>query len=297
MKPKGLITAMVTPLDKANQIDLHATKRLVNHLIEKKVNGLFILGTNGEFHVLSDSEKLRFAQSVITETDGRVPVYVGTGGNSTEHVIALSKEMTTLGADALSVITPYFVPLTENELITHYLTLAEANTAPILLYNMPKNTGIAISSSMIGEIAGHPNIIGIKDSSGDLENIKAYLDATKNEEFAVLSGSDSLILDALKAGATGAVAATSNVLTEIDVAIYHYWLNGNLEKAQAMQDSIEEFRRILKLGTIPSVLKAAINYQGIPVGNPRLPVQPVSKEALLEVSQTMDGYLKKGQSF
>ncbi|MGX7262681.1 4-hydroxy-tetrahydrodipicolinate synthase [Enterococcus crotali] len=297
MKPKGLITAMVTPLDKANQIDLHATKRLVNHLIEKKVNGLFILGTNGEFHVLSDSEKLRFAQSVITETDGRVPVYVGTGGNSTEHVIALSKEMTKLGADALSVITPYFVPLTENELITHYLTLAEANTAPILLYNMPKNTGIAISSSMIGEIAGHPNIIGIKDSSGDLENIKAYLDATKNEEFAVLSGSDSLILDALKAGATGAVAATSNVLTEIDVAIYHYWLNGNLEKAQAMQDSIEEFRRILKLGTIPSVLKAAINYQGIPVGNPRLPVQPVSKEALLEVSQTMDGYLKKGQSF
>lgn len=297
MKPKGLITAMVTPLDKANQIDLHATKRLVNHLIEKKVNGLFILGTNGEFHVLSDSEKLRFAQSVITETDGRVPVYVGTGGNSTEHVIALSKEMTKLGADALSVITPYFVPLTENELITHYLTLAEANTAPILLYNMPKNTGIAISSSMIGEIAGHPNIIGIKDSSGDLENIKAYLNATKNEEFSVLSGSDSLILDALKAGAAGAVAATSNVLTEIDVAIYHYWLNGNLEKAQAMQDSIEEFRRILKLGTIPSVLKAAINYQGIPVGNPRLPVQPVSKEVLLEVSQTMDGYLKKGQSF
>ncbi|ALS00727.1 dihydrodipicolinate synthase family protein [Enterococcus silesiacus] len=297
MKPEGLITAMVTPLDKANQIDVNATKQLVNHLIEKKVNGLFILGTNGEFHVLSDYEKLKFAQSVITETNGRVPVYVGTGGNSTDQVIALSKEMTALGADALSVITPYFVPPTEKELITHYLTLAEANTAPILLYNIPKNTGVTISSSMIGKIAGHQNIIGIKDSSGDLENIKGYIQAAKNEAFAVLSGSDSLILDALKAGAAGAVAATSNVLTEIDVAIYRYWIEGNMEKAQSMQNSIEEFRRILKLGTIPSVLKAAINYQGITVGNPRLPVQPVSEKVLLEVAKTMDYYLENSESF
>ncbi|WP_207695086.1 dihydrodipicolinate synthase [Enterococcus sp. DIV0212c] len=295
MKPEGIITAMVTPLDKTNKINPIATKQLVNHLIEKKVDGLFILGTNGEFHALSDSEKLTFAEIVIAETNGRVPIYVGTGGNSTNQVISLSKQMTDLGADALSVITPYFVSPTESELISHYLNIAEANTAPIMLYNIPKNTGINITCNTVKKLAAHQNIIGIKDSSGKIENIKEYIDASKDKDFSVLSGSDSLILQALQAGATGAIAATSNVLTAIDVAIYKYWLEGNLEKAQVMQESIEAFRQILKLGTIPSVLKAAIAYQGIDVGNPRLPVQPLSEEELLEVAKTMDFYAEINQ--
>lgn len=293
MNVEGIITAMVTPLEESCKIDVVATKQLVNHLIDKKVNGLFILGTNGEFHVLSDKEKLRFADTVINETKGRVPIYVGTGGNSTDQVISLSKEMTDLGADALSVITPYFVQPTEAELTKHYLTIAEANSAPILLYNIPKNTGITISQNVLEQVASHENIIGIKDSSGDIETIKQYLSVTKDNDFSVLSGSDSLILSALKLGATGAVAATSNVLTEIDVAIYRYWSNGDLEKAQEMQDSIEEFRRILKLGTLPSILKAAISYQGIDVGKPRLPVQPLSDEVLLEVARTLEDYKSK----
>ncbi|MEG2898545.1 MAG: 4-hydroxy-tetrahydrodipicolinate synthase, partial [Eubacterium sp.] len=275
MKPEGIITAMVTPLDETNKINAIATKKLVNHLIDKKVNGLFILGTNGEFHVLSELEKLKFAEIVINETNGRLPVYVGTGGNSTDQVISLSKEMTELGADALSVITPYFVQPTEAELINHYLTIAEANIAPVLLYNIPKNTGINISPNTVETVSGHQNIIGIKDSSGQIETIKKYLEVSVNKNFSVLSGSDSLILSALKIGASGAVAATSNVLTEIDVAIYQYWLEGEQEKAQLMQERIEEFRRILKLGTIPSVLKEAIHYQGIDVGKARLPVLPL----------------------
>ncbi|WP_086312999.1 dihydrodipicolinate synthase [Enterococcus sp. 7F3_DIV0205] len=292
MTPVGIITAMVTPIDKTNKLNIVATKKLVNHLIDKKVNGLFILGTNGEFHVLSEVEKLRFAEIVITETNGRVPVYVGTGGNSTNQVIKLSKEMTSLGADALSVITPFFVAPTESELITHYQTIADAKIAPILLYNIPKNTGTDISRNTVEKLAEHQNIIGIKDSSGKIENIKGYIDASKNKDFCVLAGSDSLILDALQAGATGAIAATSNVLTEIDVAIYQYWLEGKIEKARMMQDSIEEFRRILKLGTIPSALKAAITYQGIDVGQPRLPVQPLDSESLLDVAKTIEYYKK-----
>lgn len=296
MRPKGIITAMVTPLDATSKINSVATKKLVNSLIDKQVNGLFILGTNGEFHVLNELEKIRFAEIVVTETNGRVPVYVGTGGNSTDQVISLSKEMTDLGADALSIVTPYFVSPTESELTEHYLTIAEANTAPILLYNIPKNTGINISRKTVETLSKHQNIIGIKDSSGKIENLKEYIEGTKNEEFSVLSGSDSLILEALKLGATGAIAATSNVLTEIDVAIYHYWLDGEVEKAQIMQESIEEFRRILKLGTIPSVLKAALDYQGIEVGQARLPVQPLSSAVLSEVERIMDHYAEKLKS-
>jgi 4-hydroxy-tetrahydrodipicolinate synthase len=293
MKPKGIITAMVTPLDKTDHINAEATKQLVNRLIEKKVDGLFILGTNGEFHRLTDLEKIRFAELVVSEVNGRVPVYVGTGGNSTAQVIALSKEMTAVGADALSVITPYLVKITENELLHHYLSIAETQIAPLMLYNIPKNTGITITKNAVERLADHQNVIGIKDSSGNIETIKQYLNAAEGQAFSVLSGSDSLILEALKLGATGAVAATSNVLTEIDVAIYRYWSQGKLKEAQEMQESIEAFRRILKLGTVPSVLKAAVRQQGIDVGAARLPVMEPNQQVMAEIEQMMANYLKK----
>lgn len=290
MELKGIITAMVTPLNQDDQIDAVATKQLINKLIAKGVHGLFILGTNGEFHVLSETEKVEFARIVITEVAGRVPVYVGTGGNSTNEVIELSQQMAELGADALSIITPYFVGLTEEELISHYLTIADNVNVPIILYNIPKNTGINFSAKAVSTLASHQNIIGIKDSSGDLANLTSYIEATKTNQFSVLSGSDSLILSALEVGATGAVAATSNVLTKIDVAIYENWLAGDLAGAEKMQGSIEEFRRILKFGTIPSVLKAAIMAEGVDVGPARLPVKPPKSSDLLEINQVMAAY-------
>lgn len=292
---KGIITAMVTPFTEKAEIDQVSTKQLVNRLIDKGVSGLFILGTNGEFHVMTRTEKLAFAELVIKETAGRVPVYVGTGGNSTNEVISLSNEMAKLGADALSVISPYFVGLSEEEVTEHYLKIANEVKVPIILYNIPKNTGINISSKTVSQLAKHPNVIGMKDSSGDLANLESYIKATKDQAFDVLVGSDSLILKALKAGATGAVAATSNVLTTNDIAIYDNWQKGNLAEAQKMQDSIEEFRRVLKFGTLPSVLKAAITNQGINVGDPRLPVLPIKPTELAEVVAVMATYQKEYQ--
>ncbi|MHC5227505.1 4-hydroxy-tetrahydrodipicolinate synthase [Enterococcus sp. LJL99] len=290
MEVKGLITAMVTPFDAKGKINVEATKQLVNKLIGKKIDGLFILGTNGEFHVLTIKEKLEFAEIVINETAGRVPVYVGTGGNSTDHVIELSKEMSLLGADALSVITPYFVTPTEEELKRHYWMIADAVSVPIMLYNIPKNTGINISLSTVDYLADHENIIGIKDSSGDLTNMKEYIEKTKDKAFNVLSGSDSLILEGLKIGAKGAVAATSNVLTTIDGSIINYFNEGNIEAAQVSQASIEEFRRVLKFGTIPSVLKEAICLEGINVGQARLPVSQLSIEHKKEIKTVIENY-------
>ncbi|MGL4696918.1 4-hydroxy-tetrahydrodipicolinate synthase [Enterococcus larvae] len=283
----GIITAMVTPFNDKGEINKQATKDLIRYLLEKKIDGLFILGTNGEFHVLEEKEKLSFAQLVIDEVSGQVPVYVGSGGNSTKQVVTLSKQMTELGADALSVISPYFVPPTEHELVAHYTTIADAVTIPVLMYNIPKNTGVNISKEAVTVLARHENIAGIKDSSGKLENMVSYIHAAEGQSFNVLSGSDSLILSGLKAGATGAVAATSNALPEIDRAIYQLWLEGNLKEAEAMQQSIEPFRAILKLGTIPSVLKAAVGWRGIDVGSARLPVQPLSPASLQQVEAVM----------
>lgn len=290
MEYKGIICAMITPLDENQNINPQATCKLIDYLIDKGVYGLFILGTNGECHVLTDDEKVEFAKIVIDHTNNRVPVFVGTGGNSTREVINLSKRMEEIGASALSIITPYFVAPTQEELILHYKTIASSVSLPIMMYNMPGKTGINIEPESVSKLAKIKNIVGIKDSSGKLDNMKAYIEVTKGEDFSVFSGSDSLILDILKAGGQGAVAATANFLAGIDVAIYDNFIKGNMEAAQEAQNSIEELRRILKFGTIPSVIKKAVVLNGINVGPARLPVTEPTGEALEEIKQVVENY-------
>lgn len=292
MDYKGIICAMITPLDENQNINEKATRELIDYLIDRGVYGLFILGTNGECHMLTDDEKVEFAKIVIEHTNNRVPVFVGTGGNSTREVINLSKRMEEIGASALSIITPYFVPPTQEELILHYKAIAESVNLPIMMYNMPGKTGINIEPESVRELSKVKNIVGIKDSSGKLDNMKAYIEVTKGEDFGVFSGSDSLILDILKAGGQGAVAATANFLTEIDVAIYNNFINGDIEAAQKAQESIEELRRILKLGTIPSVIKKTVVLNGINVGPARLPVTEPTGEALEEIKKVVENYKK-----
>ncbi|MDF2636613.1 MAG: dapA4 [Pelosinus sp.] len=290
MEVKGIITAMLTPLDENQEINSRSTKQLVNKLINSGVSGIFILGTNGEFHLLTNDEKLSFAKIVIDEVNKRVPVYVGTGGNSTREVIELSKKMEALGADALSVITPYFLVPSQSEVIQHYKTIAESVKIPIVLYNIPKNTGINLDPETVKELAKIKNIIAIKDSSGNLENIAEYIQITKDEDFSVLSGSDSLILRALKIGATGAIAATSNLITDLDVSIYEKFLKGDIAGAEKAQQEIEILRTVLKLGTVPSILKKAVQMSGISVGPARLPVAQPKQEVVKKIQEMLDCY-------
>lgn len=290
MEVKGIIAAMVTPFDENQKINEAATKQLIEKLIKDGVSGIFILGTNGEFHVLTEEEKVSFAKIVIDTVNKRVPVYVGAGGNSTSEVIALSQKMEKLGADAISMITPYFVPLTQAELIAHYKAVASSVKTPIILYNIPKMTGNNIEIETVRELAKVSNIIGVKDSSGKLENIEGYIEAAKGQDFVVLSGSDSLILKALKMGATGAIAATANLITALDVSIYENYVNGDLEAAQKAQDDIEELRAVLKLGTIPSVLKKSVELAGIPVGPARYPVAALEDEAVSKIKDMLSYY-------
>ncbi len=290
MQLKGLIAAMVTPFDDNKEINESASKQLINKLIDSGVDGLFILGTNGEFHVMNDDEKVEFAKLVIREVNQRVPVYVGVGGNSTREVIHLAQRMEKIGAEALSVITPYFVPPTQAEVINHYKLISESVRIPVILYNIPKNTGFNLEVDTVVELSKSKNIIGIKDSSGKIENIESYIQATKDEDFMVLSGSDSLILKALQVGASGAIAATANLITDIDVSIYQNWLKGDIASAEKAQQDIEVLRAVLKLGTVPSVLKKAVELAGVPVGSPRLPVLPLTEDKIDKVKEVVDYY-------
>jgi 4-hydroxy-tetrahydrodipicolinate synthase len=278
MKIKGIITAMVTPLSE-DGINEAATRKLVNKLINDGVHGLFVLGTNGEFYALSEAEKLALVKIVVDEAAGRVPVFAGSGGISTEEVIKVTNQFAELGVDAVSVITPYLIKLSDEELIQHYQTIALNTNLPMILYNIPANTQLSINESVFKELIQLPQIIGIKD-----------LETNDREDFSILIGSDSLILPALQMGVDGAVAATSNVLTKTDLGIYQAFLENKMERAQVLQESINDFRGILKLATVPSVLKHSLELIGFPVGAPKKPVRKVSSKFDAEICETLSKY-------
>ncbi|AFH63264.1 4-hydroxy-tetrahydrodipicolinate synthase [Paenibacillus caseinilyticus] len=291
-KPAGIIPALITPFDAGQQLDEAALRRLVRRLAASGVHGLFGLGTNGEFFSLTESEKLRAAEIMMEEAGG-LPVYIGAGCAATHETIRLARQLERLGADALTVITPYFLSFTQQELIGHFCAVAAATSLPILLYNIPARTGNALAPKTVGELSRIPNIVGIKDSSGSYDTILQYLEHA-GPEFAVLAGTDSLILSTLMAGGQGAVAATANVFPETVRSIYELWQQGRLAEAEQQQRKLRALRSAFALGTLPSVLKEAMNRIGLPAGLPRLPVQPLGPDARAELYAVMDRYLAEG---
>lgn len=291
MQVNGIIPAMVTPLMENGEINEEVTCKLVNHLIDSGVHGLFILGTNGEFYSLTEKQKLKLVQVVVHAVNGRVPVYAGAGAINTDITIDLANKMKHIGVDAVSIITPFLVKLREEEIYLHYKKIAEDVDLPIILYNIPKNTGINISSKILERLKKYKNIVGIKDSSGDIDNMKDYIEVTKDTHINVLVGSDSLILESLKLGAAGAVAATANILTKTDLGIYRLFHEGNIEDAAVLQNSINSFRRVLKFNSIPTVLKYSLRENGFDVGYPCLPIKEnLTKEEEEKICRVLAQY-------
>lgn len=286
----GIITPIVTPFnrDETQTINFDAAAQLIDKLIDAGVSGIFPLGSNGEFHVLTHEEKLAFAKFVIQHVNHRVPVYIGTGACSTKETIELSQEAEALGADALSVINPYFIQPTDTELIEHYKAVAASVKLPIMLYNIPKSTGRNISKEVLAALAPIDNISGIKDSSGNMENLQDYLDAGTEHGVEVIVGSDSKIAQAVSMGATAAIAGTSNLITDTVVSLFNAAQAG--EKTDDLQAALEPLRNVLHRGTVPSMLKRSVELAGIPVGPARRPASEPTAEDDAAVRAMLDEY-------
>lgn len=271
---EGIITPMVTPFnyDDNQSINYEAAEKLIDHLINKGVSGIFILGSNGEFHVVDEDEKIQFTKKVVEYVNHRVPVFVGTGACSTRETIRLSKKAEELGADAISVISPYFVKPSDEELYQHFAAVAKSVNIPMILYNIPRMTGVNISADLLSRLAPIENIKGIKDSSRDLDNLKSYLEVAEKYNLSVLVGSDSIISQGYQMGAKGAIAGMSNVITDTLVGLDKALRSHDTEKAAKLQQDIEVIRNVVKLGTMPSVIKRAMELADIaPVGPARKP--------------------------
>ena len=283
---KGLITPVVTALTEEETFDAGMYREFIQHLIEAGIDGIFPMGTNGEFYAFDSKEKLAVIKTAVEAVGGRVPVYAGTGCVTTKETVEFTKRVEALGVDCLSVISPYFVAVTQDDLWEHFSAVAASTKLPMLLYNIPARTGNNIAFTTVKKLMeSHENIIGIKDSSGNFDNTLKYIENTK-AGINVLAGSDSLILWTLMAGGTGAISGCSNVFPELMVSIYQYWKEGNIEKANEAQKKIRPFRNIMQMGNPNSVVKLAVNMRGWKVGPARRPsncTNAAIKDALTEV--------------
>jgi 4-hydroxy-tetrahydrodipicolinate synthase len=292
---KGIVVPIVTPMNEDETINTDELRRQVDRQIEAGIHGIFPFGTNGEGYILNFDEKKLVLQTVIDQVAGRVPVYAGTGCISTKETIEQCKMAMDCGADVLSVITPSFAKASQHELIVHYETVAAAvPAAPIVLYNIPARTGNALAPETVAELAKIDNIVGAKDSSGDWTNLSAYIELTKDMDFAVLSGNDSLILKALQAGAKGAIAGCANVYPKNMVGIYENFKKGDLEAAQKCQDAVAPLRACFKYGNPNTVVKTAVNLLGYPVGKCRAPFNYLPEEGIEALKQTLADDKAKG---
>lgn len=287
---KGIIPALITPFDKDENIDIPALKNLVEILVSEGVHGLFIAGTNGEAHLMSHDEVVLLTKTVVEQVAGRIPVCSGAGRCSTKETIQLANRLVEAGADYISLVSPYYMVPSQEELYQHYKEIAKNVNAPLLLYNIPSQTGIEIGIEIAEKLASLDNICGIKDSGGDFEKQKEYIRIQSLYDFTVLNGSDSLILKSLEAGAKGTVAATANVLGDLEVKLYDYYIDGNIEKAQNARNHMDLLRTNLKRAVAPSVMKKTLNLMGRPVGLPRRPIRDVSSEITEDLKEMIKEY-------
>ncbi len=277
--PKGIIPAMVTPLDDQGHINEGALRKLTNHLIDGGVHGLFPVGSQGEFFSLTFEQKKEAIRIVVDETRDRVPVYAGTGAVTTREAIETTKMAQDLGVSAVSAITPYFLVPSQRELIAHYTAIAKAcPNLPILLYSNPDRTQVPFPTSTVLELAAVENIVGIKDSSGDMSLTAEYIRLTRGMDFHVLMGRDTLIYAALCYGAKGSICATGNVDPRVPVEIYEAFLAGDHRRALEAQYRLAPLRIAFGLGTFPVVIKEALNMIGIEAGPAVPPVGPMTRE-------------------
>lgn len=285
---KGIIPPIVTPMNEDETLNLPELTNQVNRLIAAGVHGIFPFGTNGEGYILSDAEKEAVLETVIEAAAGRVPVYAGTGCISTRDTIRMSLRAKALGADVLSVITPWFCQASQEELYEHYQAVAQAVDLPIVLYNIPARTGNALAPATVERLSKISNIVGAKDSSGNFDNMLQYIERTRGSGFSILSGNDSLILWNLLAGGSGGIAGCANVFPKNMVAIYKHFITGNLEKARCCQDNIRSLRGCFRFGNPNTIVKAAVELLGYPVGKCRKPFHHISEEGVQAIRQVLE---------
>ena len=288
----GSIVALITPFHEDGSVNFEKLGELIDFHLENRTDAILILGTTGESSTMSHEEDDAVCEYTVKRVAGRVPVIAGSGSNSTQTMLEKSLSFEKLGADGLLLISPYYNKANEEGMYLHFKTIADAVHIPCILYNVPGRTGCAISENVVCRLSTHPNIMGIKEASGNLSyavKIARYL----SDDFAMYSGNDDIILPMLALGAKGVISVLANVVPAQTHDMVMDYLNGDRERALAAQLMYLDLINSLFIEVNPIPVKEALNLMGMGVGGYRLPLAPMAEKnrAVLEAAMKEVGVI------
>lgn len=274
---RGLGVAMITPFKKDGAVDVPSLKKLTDHLVEGGVDYLVVLGTTGESVTLDKEDRKLVIDTVLGANAGRKPVVLGVGGNNTAEISAQLSRMDPTGLSAVLSVTPYYNKPSQNGMYEHYKALSEHSKLPILLYNVPGRTGVNLLPDTVSRIAfDFRNVIGIKEASGNFEQIMTVIHQTPRE-FLVISGDDALTLPLVASGADGVISVVGNAFPREFSALVHHSLKGEYADARAIHYKLLELIQLLFVEGNPAGVKEVLQHLDICDHYLRLPLAPVSQ--------------------
>jgi 4-hydroxy-tetrahydrodipicolinate synthase len=269
-------TAMVTPFDKKGHIDFVKTTQLINHLIENGTESLVVAGTTGESPTLSKEEKIALFQHVVKIVDKRVPVIAGTGSNNTYASIELTKKAEQIGVDAIMLVAPYYNKPNQEGFYQHFKAIAESTKLPVMLYNIPGRSAANILPETIIRLSAIPNIVAVKEASGDL-NAMTYIIANTPEEFLLYSGDDGITVPVLSIGGAGVVSVASHIIGNEMQEMIQTFIKGDYQSAAKLHQKLLPVMQGLFTAPNPVPVKTALQLKGMDVGPVRLPLVPLTE--------------------
>ena len=284
----GAGVAIVTPMNADSSINYDKLEELINFQIENGTDAIIICGTTGESSTMTDEEHIECIRFAVEKVAHRVPVIAGTGSNHTEYAVNLSKKAQELGADALLLVTPYYNKASQQGLIVHYTTIANAVDLPIILYNVPSRTGVNIQPETLRELAKVENIVAVKEASGNISQI-ARVAALCGDELDIYSGNDDQIVPIMALGGKGVISVLSNVMPRETHEIAALCLENRFPEAQAKMNGLLEFANSngLFCDVNPIPVKEALNIMGFQVGECRLPLTRMSDDKIAKLTAKM----------
>ena len=289
---KGMATALVTPMT-ANGVDYETYARFIEFQIASGINALIAVGTTGESATLSQEERKEVIRFAVRQANGRVPVIAGTGTNNTQHVLDFTRSACDDGADAVLVVTPYYNKATQNGLIAHYTAVADAATKPVIMYNVPSRTGCNLLPDTVAVLADHPNIVGLKEASGNMSQVVEII-AKCGDKLDIYSGEDALTVPMMAMGAAGCISVLSNVMPKEATEMTTKVLTGDIAGAAAMQCKFLPLINALFSEVNPIPAKAAVAAMGFGEEYVRMPLsllEPKNRENLFNQMKKL-GVLK-----
>ena len=269
-------TAMVTPFDAKGNVDFQKCEVLIEYLLNHGTDSLVVIGTTGESPTLSTEEKIAMIRHVVKVVAGRVPVIAGTGGNNTKTTVELTKRVEEIGVDAIMLVAPYYNKPNQAGIYQHFRYVAENTKLPIMLYNIPSRTGINIETDTIVALSEIPNIVAVKEASGNINQMSRIISKTP-KDFVLYSGDDSLTLPVLAIGGAGVVSVASHIIGEEMQEMIRAFEKGDHLKAQEWHQKLHPLMEGLFEQPNPAPVKTALQLIGLNVGSVRLPLVPLKE--------------------